>query len=154
MLYVSLVPIYFITENVYLSIHFIQLPLPSNLLLVITNLISFYVSVSVFLFFFFQFLLQYSCFIMCQFLLYSKVNQVNQLHLYICPLFFEYPSHLGHHRAMNRVFCAIQQVLICYLFYTQYQQCMYISICESSPPNISHPLLPHPPYPYASSLCL
>ena len=52
MLYVSLVPIYFITENVYLSIHFIQLPLPSNLLLVITNLISFYVSVSVFLFFF------------------------------------------------------------------------------------------------------
>ena len=39
-------------------------------------------------FFFFQFLLEYS-----SFLLYSKVNQ---LYLYVLPLFFRLPSHLGH----------------------------------------------------------
>ena len=39
------------------------------------------------------------------FLLYSKVNQ---LYIYIYPLFFGFPSHLGHHRALSRVPCAIQ----------------------------------------------
>ena len=39
-------------------------------------------------FFFFQFLLEYS-----SFLLYSKVNQ---LYLYVLSLFFRLPSHLGH----------------------------------------------------------
>ena len=57
----------------------------------------------------FKFLLAYSCFILLrQFLLYSKVNQ---LHIYIYPLSFGFPSHLGHHRALNRVLCAIQQGL-------------------------------------------
>ena len=39
------------------------------------------------------------------FLLYSKVNQS-----YVCiyPLFFEFPSHLGHHRALSRIPCAMQ----------------------------------------------
>ena len=41
----------------------------------------------------------------CQFLLYSEVNQ---LYLYIHPLFFRFPSHLGHHSALSRVPCAIQ----------------------------------------------
>ena len=50
-----------------------------------------------------------------QFLLYSKVNQ---LYVFIHPLFFGFPSHLGHHRALSRVPWAIQQVLISYLFYT------------------------------------
>ena len=39
------------------------------------------------------------------FLLYSKVNQS---YVYIYPLFFRFPSHLGHHRALSRVPCAIQ----------------------------------------------
>ena len=67
----------------------------------------------------------YSCFtVLCQFLLYSKVNQ---LYVYTYPLFFGFPSHLGHHRALlSGVPCAIQQVLISYLFYTQYQQCVYV----------------------------
>ena len=33
---------------------------------------------------------------LCQFLLYSKVNQ---LYVYIYPLFYAFPSHSGHHRA-------------------------------------------------------
>ena len=48
-------------------------------------------------------------------MLYRKVNQ---LYVYIYPLFFEFPSHLGHQRALSRVPCAIQSVLISYLFYT------------------------------------
>ena len=101
---------------------------------------------------------------MCQFLLYSKVNQ---LYIYIHPLFFGFPSHLGHHRALSRVPCAIQQVLISYLFYTQYQQCIYVNpnlpihptlvsvvyICQFQSPNSSHPRFP-PQYPYVCSLYL
>ena len=37
--------------------------------------------------------------------------------LHLSPL-FECPSHLSHHRASSRVPYALQQVLICYLFYT------------------------------------
>ena len=40
------------------------------------------------------------------------------IHMYIkYPLFFGFPSHLGHHRALSRVPCAIWLVLISYLFY-------------------------------------
>ena len=64
---------------------------------------------------------EYSCFtILCYFLLYSKVNQ-----LYIQPLFFVFPSHLHHQRAVSRVPCGIQQVLISYLSYTQ--QYVYVN---------------------------
>ena len=102
-------------------------------------------------FFFFQFLLRYSklhlqlhCFTMLyQFVMYCKVNR-----LYICihiySLFFGFPFHLGHHRAVNRVPCAIQQVLISYLFSTQ--QCVYANsnllfyatpLPPTSPPPVS-----------------
>ena len=36
---------------------------------------------------------------------------------HISPL-FEFPSHLGHHRALSRAPCAVQQVLLSQLFYT------------------------------------
>ena len=97
---------------------------------------------------FIKFLLEYSCFtILCQFILYSKVNQ---LCVYIYPLFFGFPSHLGYHRALSRVPCVIQQVLISYLFYTQYQQCIYVN------PNLPIPPIPHflPWYPHVHSLHL
>ena len=42
---------------------------------------------------------------LCWFLLYSKVNQ---LYIYKYPLFFGFPSYLGHRRVMSRVPCAIQ----------------------------------------------
>ena len=35
------------------------------------------------------------------------------------PLFLKSPSHLGHHRALSRVRCAMQHILICHLFYAQ-----------------------------------
>ena len=61
------------------------------------------------------FLLEQSCFtLLCQFLLYGKLNHP---YINIYPLFFGFPSHLGHDRALSRVPCAIQQVLISYLFY-------------------------------------
>ena len=52
-----------------------------------------------------------SCFTMlCSFLLYSKVNQLN---IYICPLFCtSFPLIIGHRWAPSRVPCATQQVLI------------------------------------------
>ena len=47
----------------------------------------------------FKFLLEYSCLTMLySFLLYSKVNQ---LYIYIYPLFFRF-FHLGHHRSLSR----------------------------------------------------
>ena len=50
---------------------------------------------------------------------------------------------LGHHRALNRVPCAIYYVLIIYLFYTQYIQC----ICRSQLPRLSQPhSSPHPAF--------
>ena len=84
----------------------------------------------------FFFLLQYinSCFTICQFLLYSEVNQ---LYGYMYPFFFRFPSHVGHHRALSRIPSAIQQALISYLFYTQ--QCIYVN---PSLPN--HPTSPSP----------
>ena len=69
----------------------------------------------------------WSCFAMlCQFLLYSKVNR---LYVYTYPLFLRFPSHFSHHRSLSRVPCAIQQVLISYFFYTQ--QCVYAKCCFS-----------------------
>ena len=79
---------------------------PSTLLLVTTNLVSFYVNVSVCLFFFSISLTVYLFYNV----LVSTVQQSESIEsatfIHMCPL-FEYPSHLGHHRAMNRVFCAI-----------------------------------------------
>ena len=61
---------------------------------------------------------------LCQFPLYSKMNQ---LYIYTYPLFFGFPSHLGHHSALSRVPWAIQYVLISYLFYTWYKQCICVN---------------------------
>ena len=65
------------------------------------------------------------------------------IHIY---LFWGFLSHLGHHRALSRVPCAKQQVLISYLFYIQ--QCIYVS------PNLPiHPTAHFPlQYPYICSL--
>jgi len=48
------------------------------------------------------------------FLLYSKVNQytyidIHMSYVYIYTLVFRFLSHLGHHRALRRVPCAIDQ---------------------------------------------
>ena len=69
---------------------------------------------------------------LCQFLLYNKVNQVC---IYKHPLFFRFCSHIGQYRVLRRVPRAIQQVLS-YLFYIQ--QCVHIT------PNI--PIYPSPFY--------
>ena len=52
------------------------------------------------------------------------VPAVQQSESAICihiPLFFGFPSHLGHHRALRKDPCAIQKALIGYLFYTRCQ---------------------------------
>ena len=36
---------------------------------------------------------------------------MNKLYIYIYPLFFKFPPHLIHHRALSRAPCVIQQVL-------------------------------------------
>ena len=69
-------------------------------------------------------------------------RKVNQPHLHMQPLFLGFPSHLGHHRALSRVPCALQYVLISYLFYTQYQQCT-VSVPVSQ-------LIHSPPFPLVS----
>ena len=51
---------------------------------------------------------------LCQFRLYSKINQ---LYIYIRITLFKICSHVGHYRVLSRVPCAIQWVLISYLFY-------------------------------------
>ena len=40
-------------------------------------------------------------------------------HIYVSPLCFRSFSHMSHFRILSRVPCAIQQVLISYLFYVQ-----------------------------------
>ena len=52
------------------------------------------------------------------------------------PSFFGFLSHLGHQSALSRVPCATQQVLISYLFYTQYQQCIYVNPVSQFNPRI------------------
>ena len=50
-----------------------------------------------------------------------------------CPLFFGFPSHLGHHRASGRATCASQcNSRSHYPFHAQYQQLhMHVYICQS-----------------------
>ena len=73
---------------------------------------------------------------LCQFLFYGKVNQPS---VYMYPLFFGFPSNLGHRRAPSRAPLARQHVLFIYLFYTQ--QC---SMYQSQSLNSSQPHYPHP----------
>ena len=70
---------------------------------------------------------------MCSFILNNKVSQLD---VYTYLVFFWIPSCSGHHRASCGVPCADQRVLISCLFYTQYQQCLYV--------NPSLPIHPRP----------
>ena len=90
---------------------------------------------------------QHSCLTMlCQFLLYSKVNQ---LHIYKYSLFFGSPSRLGHRRALSRVSCATSVFsLVIYFIYSTNSVYMPFPISNSSHPSFS--LLD----PYLCSLCL
>ena len=64
----------------------------------------------------------------------------------LSPLFV-FPSHLGHHRGLNRFPYGIQQVLISYLFYIQ--QCVYVN------PNLPIHSICFPPwYPHIRFLHL
>ena len=80
-----------------------------------------------------------SCFTMlCQFLLYSKVNQ---LCVYIYPLFFLFLSHLCHHRALSRLFCATYRFLIVIYFICSINS-IHMSIPNSSSSFLSTDFLP------------
>ena len=98
------------------------------------------------LFIFFLKLLQNSSFTMlCQFLLYSKATHTHtHTHTYIymyiyTHISFGFPSHLHHHRALSKVLCAVNQVLTCYLFYTQ--QCIYVNHNLQIHPTFPSPLV-------------
>ena len=84
----------------------------------------------------FLFLLEYSCFSMlCQFLLYSKMNQ---LYIYIYPLCF-WISFLFRSPQ------CIKQSSLCYSVCSHQLPVLYIVsivyMCQSQPSNSSHPLL-------------
>ena len=44
-------------------------------------------------------------------------GKVIQLCIYIYPFFFRFFSHISYYRILNRVPCAVQEVLVYYLFY-------------------------------------
>ena len=69
--------------------------------------------------------------------LHSKMHQPC---IDIYPLPFGFPSHLGHHSALNRVPCAIQYSPLSCLFYTQYQQCICVNPNLPIPPTQPFPL--------------
>ena len=72
---------------------------------------------------------------LCQFQVYSKVVR---FYIYMYLFFFKFFSHLGYYRILSRVPCAIQQVLVGYLF--EIQQCVHVN------PNL--PISPYlPPFP-------
>ena len=93
------------SSSVYMSIpasQFMLTPITFSLLVTISSN-CFLTKVNLFLFFFF---LEYSCCaLLCQFLLYGKVNQP-LVHMY--PFFLWISLPFGHHRALRRVPCAIQ----------------------------------------------
>ena len=66
-------------------------------------------------------------------------NKVNQLYIFVYPLFYRLFSHIGHYKVLSRLPRAIQQVLVSYLFYIQW--CVYV--CPNLPiyPSPSYPLL-------------
>ena len=85
-----------------------------------------------------------------QCVLVSTVQQSESaIRIHMSP-FLGFPSHLGHHRTSSRAPCVIQQVVVSYLFYTQYQECIYVNPNLPIPPTLP---LPHW-YPYICSLHL
>ena len=96
----------------------------------------------------FKKLLEYSCFTkFCYFLLYKRVSLS---FVYIYPLLFGFPSHLGYHRAFGRVPCARQWLLISSLYHTQ--QC--IDVSSNLPIHPTMPFTPTYPYIALRHLCL
>ena len=103
--------------------------------------------------FFLTSLLEYNCFTMiCQFLLYNKVNQ---LYAYVYPHIpsllslpptLPYPTPLGGHKAPSRSPCAMRLLPTSYLFYVW--QCIYVHVTLSLCPSLSLPS----PYPQVHSL--
>ena len=75
------------------------------------------------------FLLEYSRFAMlCQFLLYSKGNQ---LYIYVYPVFFQFPFHFNLHRALSPL-CST----VVYLLFIS-----YIVVCVCGNPSMIRVLL-------------
>ena len=58
--------------------------------------------------------------------------------LSLCPFFFRFFSRIGYYRILSRVPCAIQQVLVDYLFYIQ--QCVYVNPKLLIIPPLTFPL--------------
>ena len=54
----------------------------------------------------------------------------------ICPLFFGLSSHLGHHRALSRIPCAINRFSLSILYIYVY---VSISISQFIPPSLFPP---------------
>ena len=80
-----------------------------------------------------EMLLMYSCFtLLRQCPLYSKVKG---LYVYACPIFFGFPSHLHHQRALRRAPCAVQQALSSSLRHPRDPR----RICVTQSPSSSHP---------------
>ena len=53
-------------------------------------------------------------------------SNIIQLYVYTYPLFFIFPSHLGHHRALSRVLCAVC-VCVCVCACTRVCTCSVMS---------------------------
>ena len=59
---------------------------------------------------------------LCYFQVYSKVIQIYlyiSIYLYLYLFFFRFFSIIGYYKILNIVSCAIQLVLVVYLFYIQ-----------------------------------
>ena len=72
--------------------------------------------------------LEFHCFTMLVYFLLDI--KVNQLHIYIYPIFYGFPPHSGHHQALSGVTCVLQQVLISFLFYVHV--CSLASVVSDS----------------------
>ena len=84
-----------------------------------------------------------------QFVLVSAVQQrESAVCIHISP-FFGFPSHLGHHGALSRGPCAVQEALMFPIL------CIVsvVYTCQAQSPNSSHTHF-SPWYPYVRSLCL
>ena len=71
------------------------------------------------------------------FFIYAYIHMYIWICVYYTYLFFRSFSHLGYYRKFSRVPCAIQQVLVDYLF--QIQQCVPVNLKLSIPPPYPAP---------------
>ena len=68
---------------------------------------------------FFNFQLYIGVYMIYNVILISGVSQID-LYIYMYLFFFKFLSHIGYQSLLNRVPCAIQQVLVDYTFYIEY----------------------------------